>query len=98
MSSWFILLQVFASSLNNRAIALKRQRRKQNKLMYKMLPSTIVEKLRKRKEPNETFDSATIYFCSVVGFSDLLRNCDALEVRKKTGYILISSPIPHFPF
>ena len=41
-------MQVFASSLSSRAKALKKQRRKQNKLMYDMLPGIIVDKIRVR--------------------------------------------------
>ena len=55
---------------------MKRQKRKQEKLILKMLPKVIVEKVIKGGEPvAETFDQATLYFSSVDGFTEVSKNC-----------------------
>ena len=55
---------------------MKRQKRKQEKLILKMLPKVIVEKVIKGGEPvAETFDQATLYFSSVDGFNEVSKNC-----------------------
>ena len=74
---------MFAWSLDSRAKALKRQQRKQNKLIHKMLPKVVVEKLKSGQDVIETFDSASIFFSSVVAFKDITRACTAFQVRNQ---------------
>ena len=73
-------IQIFATSVENKAVGMKRQQRKQERLIYKMLPKVVVEKMNSGQEVAETFDSATIFFSSVHEFSSITKNCSAMEV------------------
>ena len=55
---------------------MRRQKRKQEKLIHKMLPKMIVEKFVQGGEQiAETFDQATLYFSCVDGFSQVSKKC-----------------------
>ena len=60
--------------------AMKRQKKKQEKLVLKMLPKEVVDKLNEGLNTAEEFESATLFFSSVVGFADVTRICTAMEV------------------
>merc|ERR1711981_1400340 len=62
-------IQIFALSVEKKSEDMKRQKRKQEKLIYKMLPKMVVERVMAGDRAAETFESATLYFSSVVGFS-----------------------------
>ena len=59
---------------------MKRQKKKQNALIYKMLPKDVVNKLNAGIETAETFDSATLFFSSVIEFAEVTKKCKALEI------------------
>ena len=56
---------------------MRRQKRKQEKLIYKMLPKVIVERVvsGNTADTAETFDHATLYFSSVDGFQLVAKHC-----------------------
>ena len=54
---------------------MRKQKKKQEKLIYKMLPKLIVEKVMAGGTTAETFENATAYFSSVDGFVEVSRNC-----------------------
>ena len=56
---------------------MKKQKKKQEKLVMKMLPKVIVDQVMKGdgKTVAETFDSATLYFSSVTGFVNVSKKC-----------------------
>ena len=45
-----------------------------------MLPKEVVDKLNEGLNTAEEFESATLFFSSVVGFADVTRICSAMEV------------------
>ena len=49
---------------------MKRQKRKQDALILKMLPKEVVEKLNSGADIAENFESATLFFSSVVDFAE----------------------------
>ena len=59
---------------------MKKQKKKQEKLILKMLPKEVVAKLNEGINTSEEFESATLFFSSVVGFSDVTRICTAMDV------------------
>ena len=59
---------------------MKRQKKKQEKLVLKMLPKEVVEKLNEGLSTAEEFESATLFFSSVVDFSEVTRKCTAMQV------------------
>ena len=55
---------------------MKRQKRKQEKLIHKMLPKMIVEKVVLGGEQvADTFEQATLYFSAVDGFNQVSKKC-----------------------
>jgi len=76
-------IQIFALSVERKSEDMRKQKKKQEKLIYKMLPKIIVERvLQGGEQVAETFDQATLYFSSVDGFNEVSRNCNALQVVK----------------
>ena len=74
---WFIFPKVFALSVEKKSSDMKKQKKKQEKLVMKMLPKVIVEQVMKGDGNTvaETFDSATLYFSSVAGFVNVSKKC-----------------------
>ena len=68
---------MFAVSVENKSRDMRKQKRKQQKLIYKMLPKVIVEKVvgGETADTAETFDQATLYFSSVDGFHLVTKHC-----------------------
>ena len=71
---------MFALGLEKKSHAMKRQKKKQEKLVLRMLPKDVVDKLNSGIDIAETFDSATLFFSSVYGFANVTRICTAMEV------------------
>ena len=67
-----------------KAVGMRKQQAKQNKLIYKMLPKVVVQQLNKGETVAESFETATLYFSSVVEFNSITNKCSALEVMKLT--------------
>ena len=68
--------QVFALSVERKSDDMKKQKKKQEKLIMKMLPKVIVDRVMQGGEQvAETFDQATLYFSAVDGFVHVSRNC-----------------------
>ena len=59
---------------------MKKQKRKQDSLILKMLPKNVVAKLNSGEYIAETFESATLFFSSVIEFSSVIKVCSAMEV------------------
>ena len=62
---------------------MKKQKRKQEKLVLKMLPKAIVERVMSGETAAETFDQATLYFSSVDGFVNVSTKCKYVISIKK---------------
>lgn len=75
-------MQVFALSVEKKSHDMKKQKKKQEKLILKMLPKVIVERvIQDGTTVAETFESATLYFSSVDGFHNVSRKCRYLNQR-----------------
>ena len=73
-------VQVFAVGVAKKSHDMKRQKKKQEKLILKMLPKEIVTKLNEGLTTAEEFDSATLYFSCVVEFYKVTKKCTAMQV------------------
>lgn len=73
-------IQVFAVSVEKKSADMKKQKRKQDALILKMLPKDVVDKLNSGVDIAESFESATLYFSSVVDFSEVTKACKAMEI------------------
>ena len=76
-------LQIFALSVEKKSNDMKKQKRKQEKLVLKMLPKAIVERVMSGETAAETFDQATLYFSSVDGFVNVSTKCKYVISIKK---------------
>ena len=54
---------------------MRRQKKRQEKLIVKMLPKFIIAKVMAGETTAESFDQATLYFSSVDGFHEVSKNC-----------------------
>ena len=70
--------QVFAVGFAKKSYDMRRQKKKQEKLILKMLPKEIVTKLNEGLTTAEEFDSATLYFSCVVEFYKVTEKCLSL--------------------
>ena len=68
-------LQIFALSVEKKSNDMKKQKRKQEKLVLKMLPKAIVQRVMSGETAAETFDQATLYFSAVDGFVNVSTKC-----------------------
>ena len=59
---------------------MQRQRKKQDALIYKLLPKDIVAKLGTGEATAENFTSSTLFFSTVVDFSHVTKACTAMDV------------------
>ena len=59
---------------------MQRQRKKQDVLIYKLLPKDIVTKLGSNEVTAENFVSSTLFFSSVVDFGNVTKACTAMDV------------------
>ena len=62
-------IQVFAVSVEKKSLDMKKQKKKQDALIFKMLPRDVVEKLNSGADTAENFESATLFFSTVVDFA-----------------------------
>lgn len=61
-------IQVFANNLIIKAEELKKEKKKSDRLLFQMLPTTIANELKqKRTVQAKYYDQATIYFSDIVG-------------------------------
>uniref|UniRef100_A0A0K0FVD3 Guanylate cyclase n=1 Tax=Strongyloides venezuelensis TaxID=75913 RepID=A0A0K0FVD3_STRVS len=67
--------------VRNRTRELYEEKMKCDKLLYRMMPKSVVEKLKSGEEVQpEYFESATVFFSDVVSFTDLCAQCTPLQV------------------
>ena len=88
----------FISKLANRSDKIVKEQKRSEKLVTKLLPPVVIERLKEKKEVAFTYDAATVMFCSLYGFSEVIREYDPMQSFKLLNsiYHVLDKTIPFF--
>ena len=71
----------FSQLYNSKVEIYKAEKRKTEKLLGSLLPTSVIQKLKKGQMPKpQVFDSASIFFCDIVSFTSICSDSTAHQI------------------
>ena len=71
---------LFIGQLTRRSEKIVREQKRSERLVTKLLPPVVIERLKEKREVAFTYDAATVMFCSLYGFSEVIQEIDPMQV------------------
>ena len=71
--------EAFIEALGRRSKKITREQKRNERLITKLLPPLVIERLKETKEVSFSYDAVTVLFCSLYGFSDIIQDMHPME-------------------
>ncbi|XP_070560064.1 uncharacterized protein [Ptychodera flava] len=83
-------IQKYAINLVDQTERLQRERKRNDSLLFQMLPQSVAETLKKNRDVlAETFEDCTIFFSDVVGFSKICAESSPVQVVRMLNNLYV---------
>ena len=73
-------VQILSNALKSKYGDLRKEKKRSEKLLYKMLPPVVADAVKSKKKTSWLFESATVFFSEIDEFKELTRACQPLQL------------------